>query len=466
MARSLFRALAVLSILLPGLPTASAAAFKRVHPGEPAPAFTLPDLDGNPVSLESFRESPATLVVFWAIWSPRSVPLLKEAQRLLEEFGPKGFRVLTINADEGATAERVRSFTEENGIRLPVLLDSNLEEYNAWGVIATPASALLGRDLKVLYTLSGHPTSTYQDLREQIMKALGLEEEVVRAAQPRRKRYKAAKRVTLQYGLARTLFRRGQFTKALRKLRKVLKQDPNFPDAHALKGLILLGLAKEGKGPGEEAAREAFAEALKLDGTVPLALAGSAWFALRDGDVKTALEQARRAVSFSEDEELPELPPLGTESRAQAAGGQAGQPASAGKSGQTAPPEEPPAAKAETPGGAPESSQEGNPGTPAAQPEATPPAEPAAGPEGAGSGPPSAAAEEPSAEAPVRPESPRSRITAYLDRAEERLAAGDTDGARRLISTVVEGLLGIPERPAIKGMNEKMRRRMMRMHSQ
>ncbi len=466
MARSLFRALAVLSILLPGLPTASAAAFKRVHPGEPAPAFSLPDLDGNPVSLESFRESPATLVVFWAIWSPRSVPLLKEAQRLLEEFGSKGFRVLTINADEGATAERVRSFIEENGIRLPVLLDARLEQYNAWGVVATPASALLGRDLKVLYTLSGHPTSTYQDLREQIMKALGVEEEVARAVQPRRKRYKAAKRVTLQYGLARTLFRRGQFTKALRKLRKVLKQDPNFPDAHALKGLILLALAREGKGPGEEAAREAFAEALKRDQSVPLALAGSAWFALQEGDVKAALEQARKAVGFSEDEELPELPPLGREPQAQAAAEEASRPPPAGATEPATPEGSPPAAQAEAPGGEPEPRQEGSAEVAEPRPESPTPGEPAAGPERAGTEAPSAVPVEPTAAAPAQPESPRSRIAAYLDRAEERLAAGDTDGARRLVSTVVEGLLGIPERPAVKGMGEKMRRRMMRMHSQ
>ncbi len=464
MARSLFRAVVVLSMLLPGLPTASAAAFKRVHPGEPAPVFSLPDLEGQPVSLEAFRENPATLVVFWAIWSPRSVPLLKEAQKLLEEFGDKGFRVVTVNADEGATAERVRSFTEENGIRLPVLLDPSLEQYNAWGVIATPASALLGRDLKVLYTLSGHPTSTYLDLREQIMNALGLQEEVARAAEPRRKRYKAAKRVTLQYGLARTLFRRGQFTKALRKLRKVLKQDPDFPDAHALKGVILLGLAKEGKGPGEVAAREAFAQALNLDGTVPLALAGSAWFALRDGELDQALERARKAVEFTEDDELPELPWPEREPQAGAvpaagagpspAGGteqasaQGGPPASAGHEAVPSPPREAGGEATPTP------------------PEPGPPQRAAQATEAAGAEAPPAAPESPAAQAPATPDSPRSRVTAYLDRAEERLAAGDTDGARRLISAVVEGLLDIPERPAMKGMNEKMRRRMMRMHSE
>ena len=399
-------------VLLLGLDTTSAAAFKRVSAGQPAPSFSLPDLDGRTVSLEEFRGSPCTILVFWALWSPRSLPLLKDVQKLVDEFGPKGLRALTVNVEgESAPADlrdRIRAFLEENAIRLPVLLDLGLVQYNTWGVIATPATAFLGKDLEVIYEFSGHPTSAYQDMRDQVLRALGLEEETAEAARPRRERYKADKRVMLHYGLARTLFQRGQFSKAERKLRKVLKQDPGFPDAHALRGVILLGMVREGKKKASlDKAREEFAKAVELDPTEPLGLAGLARFALDDGDEAEALDLARRAVEHTEDEDLPALPPL-----------EPAEPEPEGKAG-------------EAPGTAPAAEEIPARGTETAAPEAR-------GPD----------------------QGPRAVVTLYLDRAAARLEAGDREGARALLVPVVEGLLGIPEKPRMKGMGKKMMLRM------
>jgi tetratricopeptide (TPR) repeat protein len=159
----------------------------------------------------------------------------------------------------------------------------------------------------VIYDFSGRPTSAYEDMREQVMQALGIEEELAAAQKPKRERYQAAKRVTLNYGLAKTFFERGQFSKAGRKLTAVLKEDPQFPDAHALAGAIELGRARGGKKGAEEKARAAFAKAIELDDTVPLGSAGMAHFALADGDVPKALELARRAAEFTEPEDMPTL---------------------------------------------------------------------------------------------------------------------------------------------------------------
>ncbi|GAB4257475.1 MAG: hypothetical protein Kow0092_04410 [Deferrisomatales bacterium] len=292
----------------------SAAAFKRVHVGESAPPFTLPDVDGNPVSLESYRSGPLTVVTFWALWSPKSAPLLEDLQKLVDEFGTRGLQVhaLAVNA-EGATPpadlrDRIRAFIGDHGITFPVLVDEGLEQYNAWGVIATPSTAFLGKDFQVLYDLSGHPSGAYEEMREQVVKALGIEEEVAREARPRRERYRAPKRATLNYGLCRTLCARGQFAKAARKLKRLLAQEPDFPEAHALNGAVHLGLAREGRPGAEEAARQAFARAVELDPTVPQGLAGLAHFALADGKTADALELVRRAVEYTEDPDLPELP--------------------------------------------------------------------------------------------------------------------------------------------------------------
>lgn len=300
----------------------SAAAFKNVHEGDEAPAFTLPDPDGNPVELTALHgEGPLTILVFWATWNPNSAPQLRDVQRLVDAFGDKGLKAVSVNA-EGAEAPPgletlVKTFLEEHKIGFPVVLDKELAEYNAWGVVALPATAFLDRERKVVYEFSGHPTSAHEDMEGKVKELLGLKEAEAAAEKPKHERYHADKKVQLNYGLARTQFERGQFSKALGKLEKVLEEDPNFPDAHSLDGLIHLGLQAEDKEGAGDKARQAFQKAVELDPALPAGLAGLAHFALADGDVAKAVELTRAALEHTEEEEIARLWPAPAESAPQ-----------------------------------------------------------------------------------------------------------------------------------------------------
>lgn len=292
--------------------TTSAAAFKRVAEGDAAPVFTLPSLEGGSVSLEDYKGNPLTILSFWATWNPRSKPLLEDEQKLLAEFGSKGLKVLTINA-EGANPPSdlenvLQKFLSEGNLNLNVALDRELDQYDAWGVIATPATAFLDKDLNIVYEFAGRPSSAFADMRLKVMELLGIVEETAEARKPKRQRFKAPKSIQLRYGLAKVLFDRGQMKKGLRKLESdVLAKLPDFPEAIALKGGFHLGLYLDGNSGEEVPAREAFARAVELDETVPLALAGLARFSLMDNEVEKALDLARKAVVYTEPEELPLL---------------------------------------------------------------------------------------------------------------------------------------------------------------
>ncbi|MBI5016743.1 MAG: redoxin domain-containing protein [Deltaproteobacteria bacterium] len=311
--RRLAHVLLFLSPLVLFVNSTSAAAFKRVHEGDAAPSFALADLAGSPVDLQSFKDGPLTIVTFWALWSPKSEPLLQDVQRLLDEFGSKGVRAVglkavAVNAEgQNPPADldaQVKAYLDKNGISFPVVIDRKLELYDTWGVIALPATAFLGKDLKVVYEFSGHPTSAYEDMRDKVLETLGIKEQLAEAQKPKRERYKpAAKMTTLNYGMARTLYERGQFSQAAKKLDKVLADEPKFPDAQALQGAIQLGFEREGRPDAAQAAREAFQKAVELDPTVPMGLAGLAHFALKDGDVPKALELTKKALEFEESPE-------------------------------------------------------------------------------------------------------------------------------------------------------------------
>jgi peroxiredoxin/Tfp pilus assembly protein PilF len=409
----------------------SAAAFKRVHMGDQAPSFTLPDLNGNPVSLDAHKDGPLTIVTFWALWSPKSEPLLRDIQKILDEFGGRGLSVEAVAVNEDGEnapadfADQVMGLIQRNGLKFPVVVDQAMEEYARWGVIAAPSTAFLGKDLKVEYEFSGHPTSAYQDMRDQVMRVLGIEEEVATAAKPKRERYQAEHRVLLNFGLSKTLFERGQFSKAERKIRKVLSDDPNFPDAHALSGAIHLGLAQGGEAGAGQKAREAFAKAVELDGTVPLGLIGLAHFTLEDGDVAKALELAQKAAEYTEDEVLGQLETEDQESVSGAI--------------------EAPVEQVETKSGNPQP-------TPGETPAAEQPGDAAA----------------PTVQAPdaAETQAPEAAGVARLEQAAAALQSGDADGAKTLLSEFVSAYLAVPEGPKMSEKGLKMKMMMMKKQAQ
>ena len=99
--------------------------------GKPAPAFALEDLTGAKVSLASYK-GKAVLINFWATWC---APCKIETPWLIElrnQYGPQGFEVLGISADDLDRGDAKR-FSEEKDeiaqsatkmhIPYPVLID-------------------------------------------------------------------------------------------------------------------------------------------------------------------------------------------------------------------------------------------------------------------------------------------------------------------------------------------------------
>jgi peroxiredoxin len=91
-----------------------------IEPGTQAPEFTLPDQDGNKVSLGDYRGRTVVLVFYPADFSPVCTDQLSVYQEVLEEFEQRGAQLVGISVD-GAFCHR--AFRRHMNLDIPLLAD-------------------------------------------------------------------------------------------------------------------------------------------------------------------------------------------------------------------------------------------------------------------------------------------------------------------------------------------------------
>jgi peroxiredoxin len=91
-----------------------------IEPGARAPEFTLPDQDGQQVSLAGFRGQTVVLAFYPADFSPVCTDQLSVYQEVLGELEERGAKLLGISVD-GAFCHR--AFRSHFNLDIPLLAD-------------------------------------------------------------------------------------------------------------------------------------------------------------------------------------------------------------------------------------------------------------------------------------------------------------------------------------------------------
>jgi peroxiredoxin Q/BCP len=106
---------------------------QRLAPGDEAPDFTLPDADGNPVSLASFRGQQVIVYFYPAAMTPGCTKEACDFRDNLADLGQAGTAVLGISPDAPA---KLAKFRDKEHLTFPLLSDPDHtvhEAYGAWG---------------------------------------------------------------------------------------------------------------------------------------------------------------------------------------------------------------------------------------------------------------------------------------------------------------------------------------------
>jgi peroxiredoxin len=91
-----------------------------IEPGSPAPDFTLPDQDGNKVSLADYSGRTVVLVFYPSDFSRVCTDQLSVYQEVLPQLEEAGAELVGISVD---SAFCHKAFREHQGLSIPLLAD-------------------------------------------------------------------------------------------------------------------------------------------------------------------------------------------------------------------------------------------------------------------------------------------------------------------------------------------------------
>jgi len=207
-----------------------ASADERPPIGGPAPLPAVHDLSGSPRSLKELVGRRGMVVLFWALWSDRSVEELRRLDAAAGEMAEHGVAIAAVNVDrfalDAAEAGRLQSQVDRLGLHVPVLVDRGLELFHAYGVVTVPSTAVIDRNGHLAYFLYGYS----HEQREALFDAIDAVAGVARPAPAAADVPKAAPAAIRRLQLGRLQLQQGHVEPARSSFEESIKADAAFSD--------------------------------------------------------------------------------------------------------------------------------------------------------------------------------------------------------------------------------------------
>ena len=133
----------------------------RLSPGDPAPTFELPGVDGRTHALGDYEGKPVA-VVFSCCHCPYVVAWEDRLNAIARQYeGRAGLVAVNSNDHIGDSFEDLRRRAEEKRFAFPFLRDETQEVARAYGAARTPEVFLFDSEHRLAY--HGAPDSSYAD---------------------------------------------------------------------------------------------------------------------------------------------------------------------------------------------------------------------------------------------------------------------------------------------------------------
>lgn len=134
--------------------------------GQKAPDFTLKDINGNSVSLSSFK-GHVILLNFWATWCPPCRAEIPSLNKLNDILKKKGLVILTVSTDRSVVD--VKDFLKKTPVNFTVLVDYNLNvSKSLYKVFMMPTTFLIDKRGVIVEKYFGEQDWTEPEIIKEI----------------------------------------------------------------------------------------------------------------------------------------------------------------------------------------------------------------------------------------------------------------------------------------------------------
>ncbi len=142
-----------------------------------APDFTLTDIDGNTVCLDSLLADGPVFMSFWALWCKMCIKELDALKPYYDEFDSLGVHMLAISVDRARSVPKVKPFALSHKWKYVVVLDPDDILRDLYHVQAMPSSFIINQDKEIVFTHMGYKPGDEEIIIETIRDMFSEEED-------------------------------------------------------------------------------------------------------------------------------------------------------------------------------------------------------------------------------------------------------------------------------------------------
>jgi len=212
--------------------------------GDPAPAWSLKNLEGEAVKLEAMRDRIVVLV-FGELFHDRSLQACRELEPIVRDLrlGGQNVEALLIVAQE-AQAQDLRRRAVDAGVRFGVLHDPARQAFGAYQVAVMPSIVVIDKQGRIVHAVAGLLGRWADLVRDSLRYAAGQitaeQFGALFAAHPATAPSDNQVRAQRIAQLAKQLARRGMDDAAMEKYAEAIKLDADPPAPHVELGILHL----------------------------------------------------------------------------------------------------------------------------------------------------------------------------------------------------------------------------------
>ena len=142
---------AIVALLMTGLGH-DPSVFASPLVGRAAPNFTLPQLEGPPVTLAKLR-GQIVVINFWASWCTECQVEQAALDQTWQQFQDSGVVVIGVNFQD--TIDAARGYVRTDGVTYPVVVDAGSKTALAYGLRGVPETFVVNRSGRIVKHVIG-----------------------------------------------------------------------------------------------------------------------------------------------------------------------------------------------------------------------------------------------------------------------------------------------------------------------